>query len=234
MTEHQSHGPGFTRQDMQDEVFSDRVYGGELTRDALVGMCRQFESLGYAPTSSGPPVPVGHACDVLAKWDVHDLNDSRGALLFRRFWSHASGAEPSPWAHPFDANDPVNTPNTLDTNNPMVRTSLGDAISDLDNAHIALDATLGSQSAVTRNGVRIPIHGGPEDPGDFNAIYPPWIDGKGLGEPDEGSSYVQVVTWNDTPSTARTMPPAGRTTGGIASASDRRMWSRYVSPRVKP
>ena len=42
--------PGFTRQDMQNEVFGDRQYGGELVRDALVGMCRGFPG-GTAPSS---------------------------------------------------------------------------------------------------------------------------------------------------------------------------------------
>ena len=49
-------GPaGFTRQGMQDMVFSDRQYAGELTRDALVNMCRGFPG-AMAPTSSGPSV----------------------------------------------------------------------------------------------------------------------------------------------------------------------------------
>jgi acyl-homoserine-lactone acylase len=47
-----------------------------------------------------------------------------------------------------------------------------------------------------RNGVRIPIHGGPGDPdGEFNAINVDFEAGKGLKENEHGSSYVQVVTW---------------------------------------
>lgn len=188
--------PGFTRQDMQDMVFSDRQYAGELTRDALVGMCRSFSG-GQAPTSSGAPVPVGSACDVLARWDLHENVGSRGAILFRRFWDHASGATPSPFAHPFDPSDPVHTPNTLDTSNPMVRNALGDAIQDLDGARVPLDASVGQEQFVTRRGRRIPIHGGVADPnGEFNAIEAPFEPGRGFGEPTDGSSFVQVVTWH--------------------------------------
>lgn len=191
--------PGFTRQDMQDMVFSDRQYAGELTRDALVGMCRSFPG-GLAPTSSGPPVPVGNACDVLAAWDLHENLDSIGAELFRRFWDHANGAQPSPFSHPFDVNDPVNTPNTLDTNNPTVKTALGDAINDLNQAHVPLDAAPGDVQAVTRQGQRIPLHGGIADPnGEFNALYTNFDPQSGFSEPYLGSSYVQVVTWNDQP-----------------------------------
>jgi acyl-homoserine-lactone acylase len=181
---------------MQNLVFSDRQYAGELTRDDLVSMCRSMPG-GFAPTSGGPPVAVGSACDVLAAWDLHENLDSNGAVLFRRFWDHASGATPSPWAHPLDPSDPVHTPNTLDTSNPTVRLALGDAISDLQGAHIPLDAAPGD---VQKGPGGIPIHGGPGDPnGDFNAIYATFDPGKGFEPVTEGSSYVQAVTWHDGP-----------------------------------
>ncbi len=187
--------PGFTRQDMQNMVFSDRQYGGELVRDDLVGMCRSFPG-GLAPTSSGAPVAVGDACNILAAWDVHENLGSKGAVLFRRFWDRALTAEPSPWSHPFDASNPVNTPYGLDTNNPQVRVALGDAINDLEGAHIPLDASPGQVQAVTRQGRRIPLHGGVADPnGEFNALYTNFTPGQGFSEPYLGSSYVQVVTW---------------------------------------
>jgi acyl-homoserine-lactone acylase len=196
------HG-GFTRAGMQNMVFSDRQYAGELARDDLVQMCRSMPG-GVAPTSSGPPVQVGNACNVLAAWDLHENVGSKGAVLFHRFWDHAAAAEPSPWAHPFDASDPVHTPNTLDTNNPMVRLALGDAISDLQKAGIPLDAATGD---VQKGPGGFSIHGGPGDPnGDFNAIYANFDPGKGFEPVTEGSSYVQAVTWHD-----GTMCPDART-----------------------
>jgi acyl-homoserine-lactone acylase len=196
MTQDQVDHGGFTRQSMQDMVFSDRQYAGELTRDALVSMCRSMPG-GLAPTSSGPPVQVGSACDVLAHWDLHDNIDSRGAVLFRRFWDHASSAEPSPFATPFSASNPVNTPNTLATSNPQVRLALGDAISDLQGASIPLDAAPGD---VQKGPGGVPVHGGPGDPnGDFDAIYSTFDPGKGFEPVQEGSSYVQAVTWHAGP-----------------------------------
>jgi acyl-homoserine-lactone acylase len=179
------HG-GFTRQDMQNMVFSDRQYAGELTRDDLVSMCRSM-----------PAAQVGSACDVLAHWDLHENLDSKGAVLFRRFWDHASGAEPSPFSHPFSSSDPVHTPYGLDTNNPQVRLALVDAVNDLQGANIPLDAAPGD---VQKGPGGIPIHGGPGDPnGDFNAIYSTFDAGKGFEPVDMGSSYVQAVTWHDGP-----------------------------------
>lgn len=195
-------GPaGFTVGDMQSMVFSDRQYAGELTRDALVSMCRSLPG-GMAPTDSGPPVPVGSACDILAHWDLHENLGSHGAVLFRRFWDHADaqaapGAGTSPFATPFSSSDPVHTPNTLNTNSPVVRAALGDAIQDLDGAHIPLDATPGDIQYVMAGGRRIPIHGGPGDPnGDFNAIYSDFTPGQGFGPIYTGSSFVQVISWN--------------------------------------
>src|SRR5437762_10746343 len=73
-------------------------------------MCRQFAAVGAVPTSTGAPVAPGNACDVLANWDGRENLDSRGALLFRRFWDYASQAEPTPFSHPFDVTHPVTTP----------------------------------------------------------------------------------------------------------------------------
>ncbi len=190
-------GPaGFTRQDMQNMVFSDRQYGGELARDAAVQMCRSFG--GNAPSSNGP-VPVGNACDVLAAWDLRENLDSRGAILFRRFIGRALGSNTSPWSTPFDAADPVNTPRDLNTGSPEVQRAFGDAISDLNGASIPLDAPVGAVQFTTRGDRKVPIHGGPGDPnGNFNAISAPFTPGKGFTDVQHGSSYVQVVGWNKT------------------------------------
>jgi acyl-homoserine-lactone acylase len=182
---------------MQNQVFSDRQYGGELVRDDAVSMCRGFSG-GQAPSSSGP-VAVGSACDILARWDLHENLGSKGAILFRRFWERALAAQGGPWSNAFDANDPVHTPNGLNTSNPQVQQAFGDAINDLNGAHIALDAAPGDVQYTTRYGRHVPIHGGPGDPdGDFNAINLSWTP-QGYTDNQHGSSYVQVVTWHDTP-----------------------------------
>src|SRR5947209_20280129 len=199
-------GPrGFTARDMQNMVFSDRQYAGELTRDALVSMCRSFPG-GMAPTSSGGSVPVGSSCEILAAWDLHESLRSKGAVLFRRFWDHADAATVptvtvvSPFANPFDPQDPVHTPNGLNTSSPTVRNALGDAITDLQGAHISLDAAPGDVQRQPAHGASIPIHGGPGDPnGEFDAIYTHFTAGHGFSAPYTGSSFVQVVSWNRSP-----------------------------------
>jgi acyl-homoserine-lactone acylase len=194
MTQEQIDKGGFTLEDMQNMVFGDRQYGGELVRDEAVNMCRAFPG-GMAPSSKGP-VAVGTACDILAAWDLHENLGSKGAILFRRFWERALAVTGGPWKNAFSTSDPVHTPNGLETANPQVQQAFGDAINDLSGAGLPLDTAPGEVQYVTRHGQRIPLHGGPGDPdGEFNALGVPFT-GQGFAENEFGSSYVQVVTWS--------------------------------------
>jgi acyl-homoserine-lactone acylase len=191
-------GKKFTRQQLQDVVFNNRQYAGELWRDELVAMCEANPTLA---ASDGSSVDVSEACPVLAAWDRRDNLDSNGAILFRRFASRALGSPlpvggppVSPFRNPFDVNDPVNTPNGLATNQSSVRTALADAVQDLREAQIPLDARLRDYQ-VAGNDPSIPIHGGPGDPiGVFNAISARW-NGRGFRPVDYGSSFVTVTSF---------------------------------------
>jgi acyl-homoserine-lactone acylase len=201
-------GDTFTRQQLQDAVFNDRQYGGELWRDPLVQLCNSAPG-GYLLGSSGP-VNVSGACPVLAAWDLHDNLDSNGAILFRRFATRAlasPGGLPinlptgdlSVFSTPFDANDPVNTPSGLNTASPKVQQALADAVTDLQSAGIPLNAPLRGYQYEKRGDEKIPIHGGPGDPnGDFNAINVSWsADPAEPGYPNvpHGSSFVMVTSF---------------------------------------
>ena len=111
-------GRPFTLRRLQDAVFNNRQYAGELWRDQLVDMC------GQTPGAE-------EACPALRAWDLHDDLDSRGAILFRRFAGRALAVAGGPYSTPFDADDPVNTPRGLNTFHPQVRQALLDAIQDL-------------------------------------------------------------------------------------------------------
>jgi acyl-homoserine-lactone acylase len=206
--------PGFTLKEIENMVFSNRQYAGELWRDPLVALCRGLSG-GLAPTSSGAPVAVGEACNVLADWDLHENLDSHGAVLFRRFVDHVMGDKLSPFSQPFNVNDPVHTPSGLNTSDPEVSVALGDAIQDLENAKVPLDASPRQEQYVPVDeelpfdnapptapvaGPRIPLPGGVGDPnGEFDAIYAPFIANKGYAPVYFGSSFVQAITWNKGP-----------------------------------
>jgi acyl-homoserine-lactone acylase len=198
-------GGTFSRQELQDILYANRQHSFELTRDDLLTMCRAFPG-GMAPSSNGP-VAVGNACDVLERWDGTDNLTSRGALLFRRFWSRAvavqaavmTNAQRAPvWLVPFDAADPVRTPRGLNVANPLVQRSFGDALSDLAGAGIPVDAPLGEWQVDARpDGTRTPYHGGPGTLGVFNAMNSSWNASRGyVGPLAHGSSFVQVVSFD--------------------------------------
>ena len=202
-------GPNrFTRQQLQDAVFNNRQYAGELFRDELVALCENAP--GGELDGDGGPVDVSGACPVLAAWDLHDDLDSNGAILFRRFASNLLGnpgglpvglplptGDPSVYTTPFDVNDPVNTPNGLNETKgergagrrgrPTSRTPA-----------IPLDAPLRGWQYEKRGDERIPIHGGPGTLGVFNAINVGWSPGgaePGYPNVPHGSSFVMVTSF---------------------------------------
>jgi acyl-homoserine-lactone acylase len=194
-------GRRFTLRQLQDAVFNDRQYLGELWRDQLVAYCRANPMvLGQSGF-----VDVSGACPVLAAWDLHDNLDSKGAILFRRFATRVTAAPlpvgptlpiapvVSPFAVPFSAADPVNTPRGLNSSDPAVGIALADAVTDLRRAGIPLDAPLRGYQYEKRGDEAIPIHGGPGTVGVFNAINVTWDAKRGYPNVPHGSSYVQVV-----------------------------------------
>jgi acyl-homoserine-lactone acylase len=173
----------FTRQSLQDLLFSDQSYAGASAASSVASMC--FTAL---PAEQS-------ACTALSRWDETMRAGSRGALLFERFWTRAGGL-PGLWQVPFNPADPVNTPNTLNTANPLVQKALADAIAELRTAGIAPDAPLGANHYVVRNGQRIGLPGGLGAQGVLNVItLAPWDPAHGDTEIVHGSSYIQAVSF---------------------------------------
>ena len=199
-----SNGGTFTVQDLQDMVFADRQYAGELWRDELVEMCESAPG-GFLLDDTATPVNVAPACPVLAAWDLHDNLDSDGAILFRRFESRALAFDvggqvnvpvlppPAVFRNPFNPSDPVNTPNGLNTENPDVKEALAGAVRDLQSCGIPLDAPLEGYQSEDRGGTAIPIHGGPGTLGVFNAINVSWHGCDAYDDVSHGSSFVMVT-----------------------------------------
>jgi acyl-homoserine-lactone acylase len=190
-------GGRFTRQELQDMLFSSRQHAAEVTADDVVAMCRAFPG-GIAPSSSGP-VAVGGSCDVLADWGRRDGIESKGAILFRRFWTRASAVQaPALWRAPFSTADPVHTPRDLNTMNPQVQLAYGDALNDLKGAGIPVDARLGDfQKDLRPDKTSIEYHGGPGGLGVFNAMAAPWNAKTGyVGRLAHGSSFIQTVAFD--------------------------------------
>ncbi|WP_411289183.1 penicillin acylase family protein, partial [Phenylobacterium sp.] len=99
---------------------------------------------------------------------------------------------------PFDPGDPMRTPNTLDVDDPKVMTALVDAVKQLRDLKIPMDAPLAAVQTEPRGAERIAIHGGPGPEGIFNVITPvdlrPEI---GWAKIRHGSSWIMAVEFTD-------------------------------------
>ncbi len=197
-------GVGFTHDIMKDWLFGSRQYLGEMWRDDLVMLCN---SLGVALGTSGP-VNVSEACPILGDWDLTTNLDSAGALLFRRIAGQLLGQTlPSgtttqtrlPGTHaflvPFSASEPLDTPRGLNVLLPTVQAALADAVAELNDAGIPLNATLRDYQYIERDGVRYPLHGGIDRMGSYSILNIDWDPQTGYANPYHGNTYSQVVSF---------------------------------------
>ena len=174
--------------DLQDLAFANRIYAAELVLPDLLPACQ-----------ASPDSLVLAACNALAAWDKRANLDSRGAVLFREFWNRAAGI-PDMWQVPLDVNDPVNTPRTLKPAvMPAMLVELKAAAQQLQALNIPFDGRLGDYQGDTRNGVRVPVHGGIGDiDGSFNSIHMrTGLQAGGYHDIVWGTSYVQTVTFDN-------------------------------------
>ncbi len=172
----------------------NRNLTAELVRDDLVTRCQPPLQIGVA--NDGHTIDMTLACQVLAGWDLRHNLDSVGAPLFQEWWRRVNLN--TVWLTPFDASDPVNTPRDLNFADPQVRQALVNAVDALQHLNLPVDAPLGDVQFVVRNGIELPIHGGPGGLGVFNAINNTLsaTPGRGYDVP-HGSSYIQTVTWDE-------------------------------------
>ncbi|RFU82226.1 acylase [Streptomyces triticagri] len=186
-----------TVRDLQRQQFANRVPAGDLAAADVARACAELPG-STATGSDGRSVDVGAACRVIEKWDRTMNTDSRGALLYDRFWRALVAAVPAAerWKVPFSADDPVGTPNTLNTAAPGFATALADAVTELGSAGIDLDARLGDHQSVPRGGDRVPVGGGTESLGVWNKTEPLWDPSSGYTDVEHGSSYIQAVGWD--------------------------------------
>ena len=169
--------PKFDLASLQGVLFNNRNLGGELVRDDLVRLCRRQRDMAAA-------------CDALAGWDLRANLDSRGAHVFRLF-AEKGGLR---FKVPFDPARPLDTPNTLDVDDPKVLAALTEAVKQVRTLKLPFDAPLGQVQTEPRGTQRIPIHGGPGPEGVFNVITPVELKPElGWSKIRHGSSWIMTV-----------------------------------------
>lgn len=190
--------------ELQQLMFSNENYAGQMIRDDLVQLCRDTPTVTLEATdkSKALTVDLSEACNILAAWDLHSNLNSKGSHLFREFLAALNDYKFTRYLPTslnakvvFDLNDPINTPNGLDQdNNAVALTGLAKAIIRLKDAGLDLDAPLAKVQYVVRNEKLIPIHGGQEIEGVFNKIESDFVAQKGYPEVSRWSSSWIMAT----------------------------------------
>ncbi|MFN8113253.1 MAG: penicillin acylase family protein [Solirubrobacterales bacterium] len=177
--------PGFTLKNMTNMWLGDRSLGAERTRQGLVNICEDNPTIGG--------VDVTEACPILDEYDETGLLDSPGGWLFNIWWQK-SGAGTF-WSVPFDVNQPLTTPNTLNESNAASIAALGEAVQELRDQGIPLDASYGDvQFALGKNDKHIPIHGCSTGCWqNINSNFDPNDSEYAYGQVNYGSSTVQMT-----------------------------------------
>lgn len=190
--------PGFTVELLQEVMYGNRNIAQALTLTDVLAICD-----GVADWSiySAYPTEAASACGILDAWDGLFNNDSVGSTIWNEFWRRVQSVD-NLWAVPFDASDPVYTPNTLNVDDPAVveavKAALGAGVDFMINGGIPLDRPWGEvQFRPVGEGERIPIHGG-SGRFMFSVISSNFVDQVGYADIPTGNSYIQTVTWDDT------------------------------------
>ncbi|MHC8381563.1 bifunctional acylase PvdQ [Pseudomonas sp. LB3P14] len=178
--------------DLQHMVMDDQVYQAAQVMPDLLQFCAA--ALGSdAPTLT----PL---CASLKAWDRSANLDS--GLGFVHFQNVMESLQETPdlWRVAFDPKDPQHTPSGLAVDRPEVAKAVRDAmlasVAQINKMGLKADSRWGDIQVVSSGGQQTPIHGGPGTLGVYNAIQSvPRTDGK--REVVSGTSYLQVVTFDD-------------------------------------
>jgi acyl-homoserine-lactone acylase len=91
----------YSIQDVIDLKYSNRMLLAERVKRDLIDAVR---------AAADAPEEATAGAETLESWDDEAASDSRGAVLFQRFWELYAGEVRSPFATPWQASNPASTP----------------------------------------------------------------------------------------------------------------------------
>ena len=205
-------GTNVTADLVKQIVLGSRVFSAEkFKEEVLLSVCAQPTiSLTRDPLTGKDVTPAENistaaACSALQAWDNRNNPDSKGSLVWDELWFRLEALITSTkisFTVPFNAADPVNTPNTMNLGAPEVQQAFAAAIRSVTKAGFAVDAPRSAFSwRAGKGGLgdRIPVPGGFQRTGNFTIAQ---VDGVPTLQPDTGygpmlygNSYMQVIAF---------------------------------------
>ncbi|MFP5390036.1 MAG: acylase [Gammaproteobacteria bacterium] len=173
---------------LQGMVMNDRVFYADLVMDDLLKLCA---------TSSAD---LAEPCGQLASWDrTANLGANIGFGYFMALWDRIWDNKEI-WNVPFDPADPLHTPRSLKVQDAgvaaLLRSRLAEAVQAVRAEGWAPGALWGDVQGVQRGNRWLPVHGGSDHYGVYNAIESAPT-GAGRRAVEEGTSYLQTVSFDD-------------------------------------
>ncbi len=231
-------GDRFTPDSLARIAFNNRSYYGTMLREDLLKICADPGSA----TVDGKSMDLAPGCAAFARWNGHANLDSVGYPLVKA-WFGGFIDRADIWAVPFSVTDPVGTPRGLKTGDPAVvlaiREALGQAMTELQKNGIDPTRPLREVQIVEHNGRRTPIPGGGAD-GIYNNIHS--VAGDGVERVRSGSSYIQIVGFDENGPRARAVltysqstDPASPHFGDQAPLFSRSEWNElpYTDAQIR-
>ncbi|WP_022961591.1 penicillin acylase family protein [Halopseudomonas pelagia] len=202
-------------ENIRDISLNSRVYSAErLKTQVLAAVC-----------DSNAPASEQQACLVLSAWDNTGNLDSRGAHIWSAFWAKVRNLDL--YATPFDANDPINTPDGL-SNSSDVQNSLREAFSasvvEVVASGVALDARLGEVQFFLKPGEQIPQYGGEGSEGYFTVLRNSYMHVVDFPEDEPVRAYTLV-------SHAQSTDPSSPHYSDYTEAYSAKQWHRVPFTR---
>lgn len=187
----------FSFEELKNVMTNERGLTSELVQQQVATRCAGKTAVKIDETQT---IDISNVCQAITAWDGRYANESIGAHVFREFLNHFKvnserSLEPSFFENGFDANDPVNTPNTLalreadatDDTDPILL-GLAKAQVTLSELGFALDKKLGELQLHQKNDIFYPIPGGENIEGVFNIS-------SSVTVPDQGYFVVHGASW---------------------------------------
>lgn len=165
----------FTLDELKAAILGNHSLTADLLLPGVLARCDDAITV----QTMGESVDVRPICDVLAGWDRRFDPDSVGAVAWREFLGGYSYESLLNFGvvfdEPFDADDPVNTPNTLvpppkEGQTDTVMVNLARATLALKSAAVSLTAPLRQVQRAPRSGVEVGVHGGNAKEGIANVV----------------------------------------------------------------
>ena len=137
---------------------------------------------------------ANEAADVLKAWDGSTDADSRGSVLFARWFDKIKS---DMFSVPWNTDDPVSTPSGL--KNPKEAVDLlVEAANEVTEMYGAIDIPWGEVNRFRVDGIEFPGNGGHSKYGIFRTMYFQLNEKNNIGYAYHGDTYVAVVEFGDT------------------------------------